>query len=204
MSLLSLSLWHLSFSVFRKQFQHSHLNFSITNLSSLVSLGYYITSPFQKHHHSHILHLVTKWKAKTSITGVTFSHTAATCRKGGSNASFPISSHSHLWFLTLYTLVGWHPPTLFAPEFCPYKSETPKPLACFYDYRTVSLPCCWFFILEVVFYNNILSKDILYKRLSSGEILNHTPPGITEFVDCEKKKKAQIFKLFRNILNKYS
>lgn len=60
MSLLSLSLWCLSFPVFRKQFQHSHLSFSIKTLRSVASLGYYITSLFQKHHHSHILHLLTK------------------------------------------------------------------------------------------------------------------------------------------------
>lgn len=107
--------------------------------------------------------------------GVTVSHTAATCRKGGSNASFPISGHSHLWFLPWHTFVGSHPPTFSAPEFCPYKPEIPNALACICDYRTVFLPCCWFFILRVVVYNNILSKVILYKRLSSGEGLNHTP-----------------------------
>lgn len=97
------SLWHLNFLVFRKHFQHSHMSFSITNLRSLVSLEYYITNLFQKHHPLHIVHLLSRRQNHPSQELV--SHTAVTCKKQGSSASLPISSHSHLLILTLNTLL---------------------------------------------------------------------------------------------------
>jgi len=73
------------------------------NLRSLVSLGYYIANLFQKYHHSHILHPLTKQMARLLVI-VAVSPIDVTCRKAESNACFPVPRTPICWMASFNTL----------------------------------------------------------------------------------------------------